>query len=85
MILVARAFFSTREFSQIAENIQLMMGHLDALLEKNPGDALVARRCRQRSQVRPITIVIYADNRLINVNETTKRKCFCKFLRPTFD
>lgn len=35
-----------------------MMRHLDAFLKEDPSNAFVARWCRQRSQIRPIAIII---------------------------
>lgn len=58
VILVARTFFATRELSQIAKDVELMMGHLDVLFKEDPGDTLVARRRRQRAQVRPVSVVV---------------------------
>lgn len=58
VIFVTRAFFATRELSQIAEDVELVMGHLDVLFEEDPGDALVARRRRQRAQVRPVPVIV---------------------------
>lgn len=49
VILVARAFLATWELSQIAEDVELMMGHLDVFFKEDPSDALVARRRRQRA------------------------------------
>lgn len=58
MVLVARALLATWELSQIAEDVELMVGYLDVLFEEDPSDALVARRRRQRAQVRPVPVVI---------------------------
>jgi len=55
---VTRAFLATWELSQIAEDVELMMGHLDVFFKEDPSDALVARRRRQRAQVRPVSIVV---------------------------
>lgn len=46
VILVAWALLATWKLSQITENVQLMMGHLDILFEEDPSDALVTRRRR---------------------------------------
>lgn len=37
-----------------------MVGDLDVLFEEDPSDALVARRRRQRAQVRPVAIIVWA-------------------------
>lgn len=58
MIIVTRAIISTREFSQIAENVELVMRNFDEALEQDPGDALVARGRRQGAQIGPVTVVI---------------------------
>lgn len=58
MILVARALLAARKLSQIAEDVQLAMGHLDVLFEEDPSDALVAGRRRQGAQVRPVAVVV---------------------------
>lgn len=59
MILVTRTLLAAGKLSQIAENVQLMMRHLDVLFEEDPSDALVARRRRQRAQVRPVAVIVY--------------------------
>lgn len=59
VILVARAFLAAWKLSQIAENVQLMMGDLDILFEEDPSNAFVARRRRQRAQVRPVAIIVW--------------------------
>lgn len=59
VILVTRTFLAARKLSEIAENVQLMMGHLDVLFEEDPSDALVARRRRQRAQVRPVAVIVW--------------------------
>lgn len=58
VILVARALLATWELPQIAEDVELMVGHLDVLFEEDPSDALVARRRRQRAQIRPVPVVV---------------------------
>lgn len=58
MVFVTRALLATWKLSQIPEDVELMMGHLDVLFEEDPSDALVARRRRQRAQVRPVPVVI---------------------------
>ena len=58
MILVTRALLAAWKLSQIAENVQLMVGHLDILFEEDPSDALVARRRRQRAQIRPVAVIV---------------------------
>ncbi|OAD62670.1 hypothetical protein WN48_07022, partial [Eufriesea mexicana] len=47
----------------IAEDVELMMRHLDALLEEDPSDALVARWRRQRTQIRPVAVIIWINER----------------------
>lgn len=58
VILVTRALLAAWKLSQIAENVQLMVGHLDILFEEDPSDALVARRRRQRAQIRPVAVIV---------------------------
>jgi len=58
VILVTGALLATRELSQIAEDVELMMRHLDVFFEEDPSDALVAWRRRQRAQIRPVSVVV---------------------------
>lgn len=58
VVLVARTLLATWKLSQVAEDVELMMRHLDVLFEEDPSDALVARRRRQWAQVRPVPVVI---------------------------
>lgn len=47
MILVAWTLLASREFSQVAEYVELIMRHFDEFFEQDPSDTLVARRCGQ--------------------------------------
>ena len=58
MIFVARTILASWKFAQVTEYVELMVRYFDVSLEQYPGDALVAGWCRQRSQVRPVAVVV---------------------------
>lgn len=58
VIVMAGTLVAARELSQVAEDVQLVMGDLDVLLEQDPSYALVARWGCQRAKISPVPVVV---------------------------